>query len=669
MTRKRLPLIFAGVLLAFALYAYGVPARPPGFYTDESSIAYNAHTISQTGRDEYGETLPLFFRAFGEYKNPTYVYLLAALFRLTGPSIFTARLLSASLGCVAALLLGLLAARTARSTRTGVAVTASALLTPWLYESSRLVFEVAAYPLALALFLLALRRASERARWTWTDIAALASTLALLTYTYSIGRLLAPLLAAGLFIFAARGRLRFVLLTLTAYALTLVPALVFHLHHPGALTARFQLLTYATPRSSTVDVIAGFLHQYFINLSPWRMLLTGELNIRDHVPDVGALLAPTLALAVAGLILILRSRRGDAWWRFCIYALLASVVPASLTRDEFPQLRLIAVPVFLHLLTAPAWSWLLTNDEATATNNEATTDEATTNEATTTGEVKRARTSATNAALKRASSKRSTLRRACLLLLLIATLAQGFYFQWLFQRGGPERGYVFESHYAGKVLAAATRLNLRPIYLKDAPGHAGYIQAYWHGLLRGFDATQFRRLPADARAPAGAVVISTEDVCSDCRVITKRINYLVYATEPTGVRATAAPLAEGSFRARINASKLPGALKAGRKLNVRVEITNLSDERWPAVGQPDGSFRVVLGWRWLKTDGTDAHVEGETRLPFDLDAGEFCAVETEIIAPGAPGDYTLELDMLQAGVARFGEKGSKPLRSAVRVEE
>src|SRR3954470_24300729 len=101
----------AACALAFALYAWGVPANPPGFYIDESSIAYNALTISRTGADEYGESFPLYFRAFCDYKNPVYVYTLAALFRLTGPSITAACLLSATLGALAALLLGLLAVR------------------------------------------------------------------------------------------------------------------------------------------------------------------------------------------------------------------------------------------------------------------------------------------------------------------------------------------------------------------------------------------------------------------------------------------------------------------------------------------------------------------------------------------------------------------------------
>src|SRR4051794_4570875 len=91
--------LFALLLAAcFAFYARGAATNPPGFFIDESSVAYNAHTIAQTGRDEHGESFPLYFRAFSDYKNPVYVYLLAAVFRLTGPSITAARFLSAALG-------------------------------------------------------------------------------------------------------------------------------------------------------------------------------------------------------------------------------------------------------------------------------------------------------------------------------------------------------------------------------------------------------------------------------------------------------------------------------------------------------------------------------------------------------------------------------------------
>ncbi|MGZ7041112.1 MAG: hypothetical protein ACXVH7_04900, partial [Thermoanaerobaculia bacterium] len=80
-------IVMAGLLLAgaAALYFAGQRVNPPGFYLDEASIGYNALTIAQHGVDEQGERFPLYFRAFGEYKNPTYVYLMAGVFRFVAP--------------------------------------------------------------------------------------------------------------------------------------------------------------------------------------------------------------------------------------------------------------------------------------------------------------------------------------------------------------------------------------------------------------------------------------------------------------------------------------------------------------------------------------------------------------------------------------------------------
>jgi hypothetical protein len=191
--------ILSFLLLLLALsYFYQAPQNPPGFYIDEASIAYNANTIASSGRDEYGKRWPLYFRAFGEYKNPVYIYLLALLFRLFGPSILVARLLSASLTVIAVGLLWLLAYRISRQTTVATLISISAFLTPWLFENSRLVFEVASYPALLVLYLIAVHHAATKERWRLREAFAIASTLTLLAYSYSIGRLFAPLLAFGL---------------------------------------------------------------------------------------------------------------------------------------------------------------------------------------------------------------------------------------------------------------------------------------------------------------------------------------------------------------------------------------------------------------------------------------------------------------------------------------
>ncbi|MCA1593939.1 MAG: glycosyltransferase family 39 protein [Acidobacteria bacterium] len=360
--RHRASLALVAVFaLGIFLYTARLRHNPPGFFVDESSVAYNAYTISQTGRDEFGVKWPLFFRAFGDYKNPIYVYLLAALFKLFGPGIFTARLLSAVAGIMTATLLGLLAARISKRREVGLLVAATALLTPWLFEMSRVVLEVALYPLAVVLFLLCLQRASTKDKWSWLDALSLAATLALLTYTYSIGRLLAPLLALGLVIFTTRTRWPGILRAWALYGLALLPMFVFQRRHPGALTGRFDLITYITPQSSAARVAWEFVKHFAGNLDPRRLLLTGDTSIWQvaHVRGTPALLAATLILVATGAWLVLRRHRRDAWWRFVFYGLAASVVPASLTADYFHMLRLASVPVFLLVLAVPAFARLI----------------------------------------------------------------------------------------------------------------------------------------------------------------------------------------------------------------------------------------------------------------------------------------------------------------------
>jgi hypothetical protein len=612
------------VAAGFAFYARGSATNPPGFFVDESSIAFNAHTVAQTGRDEHGEPFPLYFRAFGDYKNPTYVYVLAAVFRVTGPSVAAARLLSASLGALAALLLGLLAMRLTGRAAVGALVALSALLTPWLYESSRLVFEVAAYPLAVVTFLLALRRASVKERWTRADAVSLAAALALLTYTYSIGRLLAPLLAAGLALFVTRRNLARVAQTWGAYALSLAPLVVFSLRNPGALTGRFGLITYLKPEGGVLGGAREFASHYSADVNPWRWLVTGESNIRDHLPGAPALLAATLLLACVGAVVVLVRHRREAWWRFQLYAVAASVAPAALTVNDFPQLRLIAFPVFLHVLVAPAAAWMLEGGGR---------------------------------------------RRALLYVSAALLFAQGAQFQWLFHARPPERWYVFDARFPAKILAPALEAARGDkIYLRDPPGRSGYIQALWRGALGGVEASRFVRLSTDEKTPPGAVVISTEENCADCRLLARSINYILYAVEPTDLRPQSKPLPPGATRAGISCASIPASLTAGARARLDALVRNGGPADWPAVGDAEGRGAVTLRDRWLRPDGsllTDE--DARARIPFDMEPGDTAGLALTINAPSEPGEYVLELDLAQEGVAWFGARGSQTLRANVKV--
>src|SRR4030095_14428396 len=299
---KALLLYVALTVGAAFIYSANVGQNPPGFYIDESSIAYNAHLIATTGHDEHGVHYPLFFRAFGDYKNPVYVYLIAAVYKLTGPSMVAARIVSSFLGALNVLLLTLLAMRLSRRWEVAALTGLAILFTPWFFEGSRVVVEAAMYPAVLAFFLLSLHRLASTKNSSVLNALLVAGSLALVTYTYSIGRLLGPLLAVGLLVFALVVPWRSLLLVYGLYAMLLLPMLIFNSQHPGALTGRFALITFITEKSSYGEIVYEFTKHYIANLNPWRMVVTGDPNKHQiaHITGTGLLLLPTLLLAITG---------------------------------------------------------------------------------------------------------------------------------------------------------------------------------------------------------------------------------------------------------------------------------------------------------------------------------------------------------------------------------
>ena len=132
------------------------PSNPPGYHRDEAALSLDAYTLSTSLRDEDGARVPLFFRSFDDYKSPVYPYLLAGVFRISGPGQSVARGLSAVLVLAAILLLGVLARRLSRSWGVAAIVVVLAGFTPWLFELGRMAIEATTQPLFVVLFLLVL---------------------------------------------------------------------------------------------------------------------------------------------------------------------------------------------------------------------------------------------------------------------------------------------------------------------------------------------------------------------------------------------------------------------------------------------------------------------------------------------------------------------------------
>src|SRR5258706_16069472 len=80
------------IVLAFALRVYKLAEAPPSISWDEAAVGYNAWTIANYGKDEYGKVFPPFFRSFGEDKNPVDIYLTAIFVKFMGLNELSIRL-------------------------------------------------------------------------------------------------------------------------------------------------------------------------------------------------------------------------------------------------------------------------------------------------------------------------------------------------------------------------------------------------------------------------------------------------------------------------------------------------------------------------------------------------------------------------------------------------
>lgn len=360
--------LLLGIIVFFSLVlrVYKLGDVPPSLYWDEASLGYNAFAVSQTLRDEHGESLPLTrFIAFGDYKPPGYVYAAAIPIKIFGLSEITTRLPSALAGVGLVVIAFLLGKELFGSQKKKVSLVSALLvaISPWALQFSRGAFEanLATFlsGLAIYLFLRSVRRASMG------NLIACALSLAAAMYTFNTHRVFVPLMVGFLVLVnmaPIRLRLRRWLIFAVVVSGLVSPLLVYSQTREGLL--RFNEVSWIydldpiETANARQEVDGGGLVSRLIHNRRWLfaleffrhytdhfkmdfLFIRGDVNPKLSIQSVGQLyLWEIVTVAVGGYGLLKRNDRVAA---VILGWVLVGLVPAALARETPHALRTLNV--------------------------------------------------------------------------------------------------------------------------------------------------------------------------------------------------------------------------------------------------------------------------------------------------------------------------------------
>jgi len=179
----------------------------------------------------------------------------------------------------------------------------------------------------------------------------------------------------------------------------------------------------------------------------------------------------------------------------------------------------------------------------------------------------------------------------------------------------------------------------------------------------------------DRKVFLGAVIVCTVcfAACTPKQPATNSAASNVQTAKTPAQQKQAGPLPDSGFRAQITAPDPPERLRTGQVAVINIKVKNTSDVIWYPQGgvttdRTDNQFYIAAGNRWLDKDGKlTSEPEGHNGIVKDLKPGEETDMTLQITAPKQPGDWTMQLDMVQEGVAWFSEKGSPVTNIKIQV--
>lgn len=350
--KKNLLLLTIIILLGAFLRFYQLGNIPPGAYIDEASQGYNAYTILLTGKDEWGESFPVFLRSFGTYPSPLNTYLLIIPIKIFGLSILTLRTPTAIIGILIMLLTYLLIyfSTKPRLSKPALFTTLVIAISPWAVLYSRLGMEV-----NLGLFLLligfVLSLFIEKKPWLFILIAL---SFAIATYAYTAERVMSVIFLAGIVYYFRKllwENKKILAFGIILFSVLLLPQL-FLLNTPGAIRRysqqNFLNREFYNQNGKFQNIIFGeqlyyareFASQYIAYFSPSNLFSNPDSQLSRSSPNLSVFYLWMIIPFFIG-IPVLWKNRNIYFFKLVIFVTLTSLIPAAITRDPFYTSRIL----------------------------------------------------------------------------------------------------------------------------------------------------------------------------------------------------------------------------------------------------------------------------------------------------------------------------------------
>lgn len=379
MDKKYLFSLLIIVLLAFLLRFYGITNVPPSLNWDETSIAYNAYSILKSGRDEWNQSFPVHFKAYGEYKLPVQIYLSIPGIYIFGLNELGVRITPVVYGTLTVLVIFFLGRLLFESGVAGLVAAFLLAISPWHIHLTRASFEssLATFWIVLGIWFLA--KGFKRKKWFMFSMVP----FALSVFTYNSARIFTPIfLLATLLIYRKKllESKKIILFSLILFTILLIPLTPFLLS--GERSARYKLVSVTDdpgliPRinenrgnSNLLDPLPRLIHNkityisfyftrnYLAHFTSQFLFISGAPHKQHHVQNIGELYLFQGPFLLAGLFALFYLK--NKFKGLLLAWVLLAFVPVAVTQDSIPHaLRTLIAAPFYQLICALGFLFIL----------------------------------------------------------------------------------------------------------------------------------------------------------------------------------------------------------------------------------------------------------------------------------------------------------------------